>query len=146
MKTWLFTWNPLSFSWDDRYDGYKEMASQIKQAGKSYKTWTCGVTTSIKEGDRIFLIKLGEEPRGIIASGYAASNVFTGPHYDEMRAKKGDIVKRIFVEFDKIVDFKNTPLSMRVLKEINSNFTWSPQASGISIPNDTAEELERIWK
>lgn len=146
MRTWLFTWNPSKFPWNDRYDGYKEMASQIKQAKKSYKTWTCGVTTSIKEGDRIFLIRLGEEPKGIIASGYAASKMFKGPHWDEERAKKGDIVKRIFVEFDKIVNFKNTPLPLRLLKEINSSFNWTPQASGISIPDEIAEELEDLWK
>ena len=37
--------------------------------------------TAVKEGDRVFLIRLGKEPKGIIMSGYAATDVFVSPHW-----------------------------------------------------------------
>lgn len=41
---------------------------------------------------------------------------------------------------------QESPLPMSVLKDIAPFFTWSSQASGISIPDEIAEELEKIWK
>ena len=146
MKTWLFTWNPLRWSWDDRYDGYEEMIRQIAQVGKAYATWSCGVNRSIKEGDRVFLIRLGLEPRGIMASGHAATGVFVGPHWDSPRGIKGDLSKRVYIEFDKIIDPVNDfILGMDELKQISPTFCWSSQASRIQIPEEIANEVECIW-
>ncbi|MBE5937149.1 MAG: hypothetical protein E7265_03865 [Lachnospiraceae bacterium] len=81
-KCWLLTWNQARWAWDDRLDGYKEMIQEIGQVGKAFSKWTCGVNKSIKAGDRVFMIKLGSEPRGIIASGIAITDVFEGTHWD----------------------------------------------------------------
>lgn len=80
MKTWLFTWNRDRWPWDDKLSGYKELISNIHQIGHAYTVWTCGVNKSIQPGDRIFLIKLGSKPKGIVASGTAISPVFEGTH------------------------------------------------------------------
>ena len=32
------------------------------------------------------------------------------------------------------------------LNEISDTYCWSSQASGISIPDEIAEEVEKIWK
>lgn len=77
-KCWLLTWNQARWAWDDRLDGYKEMIQEIGKVGKAFSKWTCGVNKSIKAGDRVFMIKLGSEPRGIIASGIAITDVFEG--------------------------------------------------------------------
>ena len=82
MKTWLFTWNRDRWPWDDKLYGYKELISNIQQIGHAYAVWTCGVNKSIQPGDRIFLIKLGSKPKGIVASGTAISPVFEGNHWD----------------------------------------------------------------
>lgn len=147
MRTWLFTWNPNRWGWDDLYNGYEEMICQISQTGRAYATWSCGSNKSILEGDRIFLIRLGLEPRGIVASGFAASSVFEGPHWDVKRAKEGDICRRIYVRFDKILNPSIDPiLSIEDLKLISPTFCWSSQSSGIRIPNEIAELIENNWK
>ncbi len=147
MRTWLFTWNPKRWQWDDKYDGYLEMKHQIAQVGRSFATWSCGVNKSIKAGDRIFLIRLGVEPRGIIASGFAATDVFEGPHWDHERAAIGDSCKRIFIEFDRILDVENEPIvPINLLKTNFPGVCWSSQSSGIEISSEIAEELEIIWK
>lgn len=145
MKYWLLTWNPNRWAWNELNGGFDDLKHRLEQVGKVYDTWSTGVNKSIKEGDRVFLIRLGLEPRGIIASGYAATDVFTAPHWEEHRAKVGDVSRHIYVKFDKMVDIQDSPLPMSVLKEISSSFQWSSQASGISIPEDIALEMERLW-
>ena len=145
MKNWLLTWNPERWAWDDKNGGFDDILNRIRQVGHIFESWSTGVNTSIKEGDRIFLIRLGKEPRGIIASGYAATNVFRSPHWELHRALKGDISKHVYVEFDKIVRPQESPLPISVLKEIAPTYKWSSQSSGISIPDNIAKELERIW-
>ena len=146
MKTWLLTWNPKRYAWDELNGGFEDLLDRIHQVGHIYERWSTGVNISIKEGDRAFLIRLGVEPRGIIASGHAATNVFRSPHWELHRAIKGDISKHIYVEFDKIVRPQETPLPMSVLKDISPTFQWSSQSSGINIPQDIAMEMECLWK
>jgi lambda repressor-like predicted transcriptional regulator len=147
MRTWLFTWNPSRWAWDSRYDGFLEMKNQIAQTGVSYRTWSCGNNKSIKKGDRIFLIRLGVAPKGIIASGYAASNVFEGPHWDVEKDSQGKKCRRIFIEFDNIQDASNESIiSIDELLDISSTYKWTSQTSGIEIPNHIAESIERLWK
>ena len=146
MNYWLLTWNPKRWDWNERLGGYLDLMDRIQQVGKVFERWSTGVNVSIKEGDRVFLIRLGEDPRGIVASGYAATNVFKSPHWEDHRAIKGEFSKHIYVQFDKILDIKDSPLPMSILKEISPSFKWSSQASGISIPEEIALQLERIWK
>ena len=146
MKTWLFTWNPKRWRWDDKYHGYLEMKHQISQVGRSFATWSSSSNKSIKAGDRIFLIRLGVEPRGIIASGYAATGVFEGPHWDRERAARGDSCRRIFIEFDRILDAENEAIvPIDLLKTKFPSVCWSSQCSGIEIPLEVAMELENSW-
>ena len=147
MRTWLFTWNPSRWQWDDKFDGYLEMKNQITQTGVSYSTWSCGNNKSIKKGDRIFLIRLGVEPRGIMASGHAATDVFEGPHWDAERDALGIKCRRIFIEFDRIQDpMTENIILMDKLMGINPKYKWSSQTSGIEIPAHIADEVEAIWK
>lgn len=145
MKTWLLTWNPERYAWDELSGGFNDLINRIKQVGHVFDTWSTGVNVSIKEGDRVFMIRLGKEPRCIVASGYAATNVFKSLHWEEHRAFKGDMSKYIYVEFDKIIQPQKSPLPMSVLKNISPTYKWNSQASGVSIPEGIAKELEMLW-
>lgn len=146
MKKWLLSWNAERWAWDDKLNGYKELIEDIRQEGHAFCKWTCGVNKSIQKGDRVFLIKLGSNPRGIVASGYAATGVFEGTHWDIDKARKGKKARRIFVDFDKILDYDmHSILEMNSLKEISSEYHWSTQASGIEIPENIAIKIEQLW-
>jgi len=85
MATYLLTWNPKRWQWED----LEECAKEIEQRGYHEDSWSCGVTKKICPDDRVFLIKLGAEPRGIVASGWAGSKVYKGKHWDKQaRAKE----------------------------------------------------------
>lgn len=147
MKTWLLTWNMERWAWNDPLNGYLELINDIHQVGHAFVKWTCGNNKSIEPGDRIFLIKLGNAPRGIVASGYAATGVFEGSHWDIARKEQGKKARRIFVDFDRILDYtKDEMLPMEALKKISFTYKWSSQSSGIQIPSAIAVKLENDWK
>lgn len=147
MKTWLLTWNIERWPWDDSINGYKELINDIEQEGHTFCKWTCGVNKSIQKGDRIFLIKLGDMPKGIVASGYAATAVFEGTHWNEEKVELGKKARRIFVDFDKILDYESDRiLNFEELHQISDTFHWSSQSSGIEIPEVVARKIEEKWK
>ena len=146
MKTWLLTWNPGLMSWDDGIDSYNEMLHEVETVHFSYAKWTCGTNKSIMPGDRIFLIRLGVAPKGMVASGYAISPVFEGTHWNPEKRAAGKKARRIYIKFDKMLDIDKGILEMDELKQIGASMHWSSQCSGISIPEETASKLEQAWE
>ena len=138
MRTWLFTWNPKRWQWDDKYDGYLEMKHQIAQVGRD-------ISLSSSEYE-YSLNRISEDSETEIASGFAATDVFEGPHWDPERAAAGDSCKRIFIEFDRILDVDNDAIvPIDLLKNRFPSVCWSSQSSGIQIPANVATDVETIW-
>lgn len=147
MKTWLFIWNPKNWEWTDLNDGYNELRNDIKQIGYGFLKWSCGINKSICKGDRIFIIRLGTANRGIVASGYAESNVFEGTHWNVEKQAAGKRARRVYIRVDKILDIDaGECLPYEKLQYIDRHYHWSPQASGVSIPDETANRIELHWK
>lgn len=139
MKTYLLTWNPQKWIWGNLQDDI----AQIDDLGYCEINWSCGVTKRIQPGDRIFLMKLGTVPRGIVASGWAVSNVFEDVYWGDENRK----ALYINVYFDVILD-ENKDQILKILSIENiiyEKMNWTPQASGIRIPDDVAIQLEKDW-
>lgn len=145
-SSWLLTWNPLRFQEADPQYALSELYQDLLQVGFAITKWSCGVNTSIKFGDKVFLMRLGQEPRGIVASGIALSDVFTGTHWDEERRSKGVLAKRIYVKFDDIRLGNTGVLPIETLQEKFPNVFWSPQASGMRIPENVSASLMESWQ
>ena len=142
MTTYLFTWNPARWDWTYLEDSIAE----IQLNGYCSETWSCGVTKKIHTGDRAFLMKQGQEPRGIIASGWVASDVFEDTHWDEDRRTEGKIALYVDVDWDTLLDPSVEVFPHAWLDGgIYSGMHWQPQASGVRIPDDIADQLERDW-
>ena len=140
MATYLLTWNPARWAWDN----LQECIETVKTQGYHLDSWSSGVTKKIQPDDRVFLIKLGEEPRGIVASGWATSEVYEDRHWN--KSAKGKTALYIDVHFDTLLDpdkdiFPRAWLDNGVYAQMN----WSPQASGATIPDDVAAQLEKDW-
>src|SRR5687767_12964855 len=71
MTTYLLSWNPKVWEWKN----IQANIAEVGRKGYSEMQWSTGVTKKIKAGDRVFVMKLGVEPRGIVASGWATSDV-----------------------------------------------------------------------
>ena len=65
----IFTWNPKKSRWIA--EEYKEACLKVKN-GEKYliRDWKCGRKNEIEEETEVFIIKVGEEPKGIIGHGY----------------------------------------------------------------------------
>lgn len=143
MNTFLLTCNPVRWNWERMQEA---VGTTLK--GEIYsERWSCN-TKKIHIGDRIFLIKLGEEPRGIVASGYATSDLYDSEHWDEEKRAKGIPVQRVNIDFDVVLDSQqeNILYMDELTKGKLAEQHWSSQTSGIKIANDIAEVVEDRWE
>jgi 5-methylcytosine-specific restriction enzyme A len=143
MSTYLLTWNPAKWPWDD----LTECIQQVKAAGHCHERWSCGRNRKIVEGDRLFLLRQGGEPRGIVGSGWAASEVFDDWHWDEAKRAAGQRAWCVEVDFDVLLDAEREPILPRAhLNEGTlGRMYWDSQSSGVLIPAEVAQQLEVVW-
>jgi 5-methylcytosine-specific restriction enzyme A len=70
MNTYLLAWNPNRWKWVELSDEADQTAAGTIVTGR----WSCGNTKKIQKGDRVFLIRLGVEPKGIMGSGWVSED------------------------------------------------------------------------
>ncbi len=142
MATFLFTWNPNNWHWEN-------LDQQIKirdRVGVVREAWSCGVSKRIRPGDRAFLLCQGRGPRGIVGSGVVATEQVDDKHWGKGKAKRG---KASYVEIDwdalinpnKNVIFERSRLNQPAFSEM----FWDAQSSGTQIPDAVAKRLEAAW-
>ncbi len=143
MTTYLLTWNPAKWPWDD----LAECIRELKATGHYLERWSCGRNRKIVEGDRLYLLRQGLEPRGIVGSGWAASDVFDDWHWDEAKRAAGQRTWCVDVDFDVLLDAEREPILTRAqLREgVLGRMHWDSQSSGILIPDEVAKQLEVEW-
>lgn len=138
MATYLLTWNPGKWQWTT----LQSDIDKINIQGYFADGWSCGVTKKIIPGDRVFLIRLGKEPRGIVASGWAVSKVYEDNHWND----NSKTALYIDVHFDTILNSDEKIFQVSELsKDIYTEMNWTPQASGRTIPDGVASQLETDW-
>ena len=139
MNTYLFLWNPKKWSWKT----LEQDIEQIDLTGRCSERWSCGNTKSIQSGDRIFLLKVGTEPKGIVAAGFATST----PFYDRHWSGENRETLYIDVDFEVLLNADREPiLTTEILKTgILAKQNWKPMGSGSSIKFEIIDELEAIW-
>lgn len=143
MATYLLTWNPDNWTWT----AFDEDLAQIAENGFFEDSWSCGLTKSIQPDDRVFLLRQGKEPRGIIASGHATSTYYTDIHWDPKKAARGQTAQYVRVRFDQLFEpfdqiIPRSELDIGILATMH----WDSQMSGTCIPQDVASALELEWE
>lgn len=138
LNAFLFSWNPVKFSWPE----LAEQCAEVKAGERVIEDWSCASHKKVRPGDRAFVSLVGSKKRGIFASGYVASEPFTGHNMHGRQAM------RVLIEFDVLLDpDTELILSLDVLQQGSrtAKQLWTPQASGILIKPEIASELEGIW-
>ncbi len=139
-KVWLLTWNKDKWHWD----GYAEKCDATAAGGTVTENWEC-TSTFPKIDDEVFLIKLGEQPRGILGHGRVIKESYKTEHYDTKKTAEGKMSPHIDVEFDRLLNYeKDRILSQDVLNVRCSSQYWSPRNSGIEIKEDLPT-LYALW-
>lgn len=141
MTTYLITWNPKRWPWTE----LKHDVAHLRKRGFVDIRWSCGRTRRIERGDRIFLLRQGLTPRGIVAAGHATRPPFEAPHFDAMRPN--DAATYIQVRLDTLLDAEVEPILERTELETGhlAKVHWSTQSSGIRIGSEASAQLETVW-
>lgn len=135
MSAYLYTWNPKKWPWPDRADAVYRVTN-----GKPYDMyWSCGRTKRIEIGDVFFLLRLGQPPKGIIGCGYVSSIPYPLPHWDKEKLAQNKTALRTDLLFKVLADAPLIPLT--VLQDRYPEYNWTPQGTGLSIPDPIAGEL-----
>lgn len=136
MSSYLVTWNPNKGKWPNLYEDW-----QIVQNQRLEGRWSVGNTQRIEAGDRVFLMRLGVEPKGIMASGVVTSGSYEDEHWDDER----DGGKAWYVKF--VYDALLNPETQFLLDplQVSARVNWFSQSSGISIDPVAAKHLEEAW-
>lgn len=143
MATYLLAWSPRRWQWRDLHNLIRELEVE----GSTVRRWSCANSTSIREGDRLFLIRQGEEPRGIFASGVADSGWYEDRHWDEAKVQAGVTTHFVDVRFDALLNPDEEPILSREFLDAPpfSDQHWDTQSSGIRIKDHVAAALEEEW-
>lgn len=140
-RAWLLSWNPTRWTWTT----YAQDRIATARGSTVQQSWSCR-NSRVSVGERVFLVRAGDEPRGIIARGTAVSAPYSAKHYDEARAAAGEAHDVIDVEFDDIRDpLQDAFLTVSDLGKVSEEQRWSPQQSGIEIRAEAADALEAAW-
>ena len=96
MTAFLLIWSPKKWPWPELPDVAKRVAAGVAVAD----VWGCGFARSILPGDRVFLHRVAQEPKGIFGSGYVTRAPYEVP---DPATKRG---YRLCIDFvyDRLVD------------------------------------------
>lgn len=136
--SFILTWNPAKWTWDDRDDEVRESQSGVILPGQ----WSTGNRTKdIHPGDRAYLIQQGAA-RGMVGRGYFASEVFQEPHWS---GEPGKVANYALVVWDELVSEEDR-LDIQDLKAVTQAVPWDNiQASGLSVSPEDASAIDTAW-
>jgi 5-methylcytosine-specific restriction protein A len=141
MRTFLLTWNPKRWDWTYLDRSIREVTTH----GYSDDQWSCGNRRDMDLDDRVLLVRLGKEPRGLVGIGWVRSVPDYGPHWDTDRAKKGDEALYIEVRFDGLSKVPLVPME-ELLERPYGVVHWESQSGGTFIPPKIASALLQLWE
>src|SRR5262249_11337981 len=105
------------------------------------ETWSTGNRQDLPIGSRVFLLRQGKDPRGIVASGFALSEPEPSPNEEE-RSFYADFVFSMVLDDVKghllcLDELLNTPLLV--------NVPWGIPSGGREFSSSEAAQLEMLW-
>ncbi|RWD29867.1 MAG: EVE domain-containing protein [Mesorhizobium sp.] len=141
-RNWLLSWNPNRWTWDS----LAADRAATMNGEKADNRWRCG-STKPREGDRVFLMRTGTVPKGIVAVGKVTRAPYEAAHWDATRAEAGETTRFVDVAFDAVRDATaDAIVTLEDLERQEPGQEWNPQSSGIEIKSKPARTLERLWK
>jgi 5-methylcytosine-specific restriction protein A len=145
MSTYLLTWNPTQFPWPR----LPYLVYLSRQDWPVPHDWCCEQTKAIRDGDRFFLLRRGQEPNGIVGSGTVISSApYSGKDWRKGTNRRGRKALFVDVSFDALLDPDFDPIlsKARLNRGQLAKVNWSRVRSGSKIPDDIAGELEKVWR
>ena len=124
------------------------MSNDVKHGKDIFDRWGTGTSRKIHKNDRFFIIRLGEEPRGIFASGQVMSDVFEDLHWNQEKLSLGKTANYVKIKYDVLLNPETDAMLPREILQQPpfSKMNWDTRMSGVQIPELIVSELETTWK
>lgn len=136
-KAFLLSWNPKKYSAGGAGDEDYKLNLKVGDIER----WNCN-TTQIKNGDDVYLIRLGVEPRGIVIKGVVVKD----PYKAEDWAGSDDSKRYVDFRVEELrMECAAGLLPMILLTTSMPEQTWSIQSSGVAIKEEVLPRLEALW-
>jgi hypothetical protein len=134
---YLFTWKPGHWP----YSELKRLVATFQAGRSAVEPWRCQAHRKIRIGDKAYLVKLGEAPRGIFGVG-----TISGMPYKNHKASEGENLWLVPITFDLLVDPTKSLLmpESNLMKLDAPRHRWHPQGSGITLEADAARDIDRF--
>jgi len=140
-NAYLITHNPDRWTWPD----FENVLSKVQSGTPIEEPWTFANKNAVI-GDRVFLMMVGKNKRGIYAAGNIISEKYEAPHFISARAEQGDTAPRVKILFDWIINPNNDKiLSQEFLTKRFPEQNWSSRQSGDYINKNILYDLEIEW-
>lgn len=97
----------------------------------------------VRAGDRVYLMRVGQPPKGIAASGFVVGSPYMAAHWN---GEPGKTKQYVDVTWDRAFDIdSDPPFPLSDLEQLAPEYDWTPQSSGVVIPPQIAARLEAAW-
>ena len=134
---YLFTWKPGHWP----YSELKRLVATFKAGRNAMEPWRCQAHRKIRIGDKAYMVKLGDAPRGIFGIGTVSGEPYRNPE-----ASEGENPWLVPITFDLLVDPTRSLLMPEsdLIKLDAPKHRWHPQGSGITLEENAARAIDRF--
>ncbi len=138
MDTFLLTWNPARGRWSLR--ALERDVEALRRRGFVDRAWSCGTTTQMPRGSRVFLLRQGPRDGGLVGAG----RVTREPRPTRPRADPGRTAPFVGVRWEHL---SGEPLIGR--DELDRGplraAVWRTRRSGVRLDPVLCPRLEAVW-
>lgn len=140
MASVVLKWNPSKWPWPD----LQQRLAEIGRDGATTIKWSCGNAQKVEVGDRVFLLRVGREPRGLVGIGTVTRAPFEDEHWDPARSADGTHARYVEVRFERLDDEALMSTEELTAAPFDS-VEWLNQSPVIYVPDDVAAAVaERL--
>ena len=141
-EAYLLTWNPARY-----FEGRLAPNIQaLKEQGSTTLRWSTGNRKDMPQGSRVFLLRQGVEPRGLVGVGTVQGPVMEEPHWNPAQRALGRTSLLVDVQWHALAAAPFVSRT-RLIDQLGANTEslWSTKSGGVSVPSEVAAGLEALW-
>lgn len=152
-RTFLLTWKEENKDHEDKpvWPDYRR-AARLTRSGTAWETvpcndtpeggWDIGGRKDLPLGSRVFVMKQGKSPTGIVAAGFTRTEPTNRPHFKNHQV----LGMAVGIRLDVILDcFATPPERLLVVRALLPEGPWNSERSGAEILSQIATPLEIHW-
>ena len=142
----LLTWNPERF--DPEGNEFRGKMDAFSLGEEPHWEWSTGVRKkNVPVGDRVFLLRQGRGPRGIVGVGIVVRGVEMHGYQRREKRGLGEEIPMVDVRWQALSPEPFIPLErLDRITGVENDLFWRPRGSGVEIPHESWQVLESIWE